>query len=89
MSATTTRAGDHDTQRALARSQSAELLRRVPRVSCTGWKFHCLCPRHQAQADGLAARHRHALEHDDQHTAELLRDEILYLQNTLGRHSRT
>jgi hypothetical protein len=85
MTATTTRARDHETERSLARSQTAELLKRVPDVSCTGWRFHCICTKHRAQADGLAARYQAALQHDDAHTTELLRTEILHIQNTLAR----
>ena len=71
----------------IARARTAALLRRQPRVSCSGWRYHCLCPRHQGDGDGLPARYRKALQDGRATYAEQLAAEIEHLQTTLGRRS--
>lgn len=68
-----------------ARRATSQLMQRQPHVSCTGWRFHCICSRHQTQADGLLDRHRQAIVNEDEHLQLLLKQEITNQQVTLGR----
>jgi len=60
-------------------------MQRQPHVSCTGWRFHCICSRHQTQADGLLDRYGQAIVNEDEHLQALLKQEITNQQVTLGR----
>ena len=66
---------------------SHQLLRRQTRVSCSGWKFWCVCQNHLHESDGLFARYRLALRNGNERQVDVLQREIQKLQDTLGRRA--
>jgi len=57
-----------------------------PRVSCSGWKYHCICPEHVNVTGGILSQYRRLLEAGDSNNAAVVRKEIRHLQKTLGRN---
>lgn len=68
-----------------ARRERLTLQRQQPHVSCSGWKWHCLCPHHANLGGGLLDRFEEAVRSEDQGLTLLLRTEINNIQKTLGR----
>ena len=54
---------------------------------CTGWRYWCLCPKHQTEPDGLTIRYKRALTAGDTKTATDLRKEIDHISQTMGTSS--
>jgi hypothetical protein len=73
-----------DAHHANAHRAALRIIQDQPNIICSGWQYHCICPRHQNVTDGLVDRYRKAIAADDQHTAQLLADEIQHQQQTLG-----
>jgi len=66
-----------------ARHKAALLLRDHP-VMCTGWRYHCACPKCQV-GGGLVDRYVNALKNDNQLEADHLRGEIRRQQTQLAK----
>lgn len=68
-----------------ARQMRTALQAQQPTVMCSGWRFHCVCPRHQREPLGPLAQYELHLRNNNERRAEARRKEVEELQRTLGK----